>query len=148
VATRITKSEFKCIGTAPLVGSEENFVIDLSDEDLTCVTIGGRVTKKHKEAAIEIIKRDSLENWEKYLDYTYTLWLNAEKECNYKKWGIASRIIPGSMSTTTNVTMKQRNNNMVFMYVNSATKQLIVSPWSGEPKPPTPDMSGGAAEAD
>jgi len=34
------------------------------------------------------------------------------------------------------------------MYVNSATKQLIVSPWSGESNPPTPEMSGGAAEAE
>ena len=132
----------------PVVGSEENFVFDLSDEDIVALTPTVKVAAKHRMSAMGIIMRESPEKWEKYRDYKPRLWAGAEKEANYKGWAIASLLAPGSRSTTTNVTKADHTKNVIKMYVNSATKQLIVSPWSGEPKPPTPEMSGGAAEAD
>jgi len=130
-------------------GAELNFALELSEEDHALVTpssSGKRVSKKNAEAAMEIIKRDAPEKWEKYGDYKPQLWVGAEKAANYAKWGVASLMTPGSVSTTTNVTVLYRSENILKMYVISTTKQLIVSPWSGEKTKPPTDISGGAAE--
>lgn len=149
-ATRITKSEFNRIGTnsVPRIGSEKNFVINLSDEDIAILTpnTNENVTLKHKKSAMDIIKRDAVEKWDKYQDYKPRLWAGAEKQINYEKWTIALMIVPDSHSTTTNLTENDKTKNVIRMYINSSTKQLIVSPWSGEPKPPVLEITGGAAE--
>lgn len=132
----------------PPIGPELNFVIDLTDEDFASVTSGKNSSKKNKVAAMEIIQREAPESWEKYSEYTQKMWrLKPDDEKKYKKWGIASRLEPGSMTTTTNIKqLEEQERHLIFMYVLYTTKQLIVSPWSGQPKQPAPEMTGGAAE--
>ena len=126
-------------------GSELNFVLPLTDEEISSITPseGGSVGAKHKCAAMKILKKHSEETWAKYGAYMQKLWATADNEKNRSKWGIDSMMCVGSKSNgKTNITKKDKSKNVLCMYVCVADKKLVFSPWSGE------KTGKGAAEPD
>lgn len=123
--------------------SELNFVLSLTDEEITSITPEGNVGAKHKGIALNILKNHSEEKWADYNTYTPRLWANADCEKNRSKWMIDSMMVEGSTSNgRANMHKKYKTVNILCMYLCASDKKLVFSPWSGK------KMSEGAAEPD
>jgi len=84
---------------------------------------------KNKAAMIDIICKYDKETYMKYSKYQQHYW-NMDTPTKQVKWGLNSMLKQEALSTVTNITDKDKTNQilMIYLYEN----KLILSPWNGE----------------
>ena len=94
----------------------------------TTFTIDSYKNKKNTEKTMEIIKMKDIETYNLYKDYKHQCWkMESETEC--VKWGLTRMKQEGAYSTETNVKVKDKNANILMVYLHD--DELILNPWNG-----------------